>query len=77
MNAGVNPMTLVSTSPRGAHPGGTAALGEIVDDNLETIISGLFVADASVFPEAPGGPPLLTIIALAKRLAKYLLNERI
>lgn len=77
VNAGVNPMTLVSTSPRGAHPGGTAALGEIVDDNLETIISGLFVADASVFPEAPGGPPLLTIIALAKRLAKYLLNERI
>jgi choline dehydrogenase-like flavoprotein len=69
---GVNAKTLVSTSARGAHPGGTAAIGETVDTNLETNIKGLFVADASVFPSAPGAPPLLTIIALAKRLAKYL-----
>lgn len=75
--AGVESSTLVSTPPRGAHPGGTAAVGEVVDENLETDISGLFVADASVFPEAPGAPPILTIIALAKRLAKYLINERI
>jgi choline dehydrogenase-like flavoprotein len=77
MNAGVDSTSLVSTPPRGAHPGGTAALGNVVDENLETSISGLFVVDASVFPEAPGAPPVLTIIALAKRLAKYLLNERI
>ncbi len=77
MNAGVDSTSLVSTPPRGAHPGGTAALGNVVDENLETSISGLFVVDASVFPEAPGVPPVLTIIALAKRLAKYLLNERI
>lgn len=75
--AGVDPKTLVSTPPRGAHPGGTAAVGEVVDINLETEIPGLFVADASVFPEAPGAPPVLTIIALAKRLAKYLIYERI
>jgi choline dehydrogenase-like flavoprotein len=74
MNAGVDSTSLVSTPPRGAHPGGTAALGNVVDENLETSISGLFVVDASVFPEAPGAPPVLTIIALAKRLAKYLLN---
>ncbi len=77
MNAGVDSTSLVSTPPRGAHPGGTAAIGEVVDENLETKISGLFVVDASVFPEAPGAPPVLTIIALAKRLANYLLNERI
>jgi choline dehydrogenase-like flavoprotein len=75
--AGVDPRTLVSTPARGAHPGGTAAIGDVVDKNLETDISGLFVADASVFPEAPGAPPLLTIVALAKRLAKYLVNERV
>lgn len=77
IEAGVDPLTLVSTPPRGAHPGGTAAMGEVVNENLETEIRGLFVVDASVFPEAPGAPPVLTIIALAKRLAKYLLNDRI
>jgi choline dehydrogenase-like flavoprotein len=70
--SGVDAKTVVSTPARGAHPGGTAAIGETVDINLETDIKGLFVADASVFPWAPGAPPILTIIALAKRLAKYL-----
>jgi choline dehydrogenase-like flavoprotein len=70
--AGVDTHTLVSTPPRGAHPGGTAAIGDVVNKNLETEIEGLFVADASVFPEAPGAPPVLTIIALAKRLGKYI-----
>lgn len=73
--AGVDPKTLVSTHARGAHPGGTAAIGQVVNRNLETGIKGLYVADASVFPEAPGGPPVLTIIALAKRLSKYLIEK--
>ena len=73
--AGVNPETLVSTYARGAHPGGTAAIGDIVDTNLQTEIEGLYVADASVFPEAPGAPPVVTIIALAKRLAKHIINR--
>lgn len=73
--AGVNPKTLVSTYARGAHPGGTAAIGQVVNKNLETEIEGLYVADASVFPKAPGAPPVLTIIALAKRLSKYLANQ--
>ena len=70
--AGVDPKTLTSTIARGAHPGGTAAIGEVVDKNLETEVSGLFVADASVFPWAPGAPPVLTIAALAKRLGNYI-----
>lgn len=72
---GVSPNTIVSTIPRGAHPGGTAPIGEVVDNNLQTKISGLYVADASVLPESPGAPPILTIMALAKRLSKYLLNS--
>lgn len=72
--AGVSPDTLVSTPARGAHPGGTAAVGEVVDKNLETEIENLFVADASVFPRAPGAPPVLTILALAKRLAKHVVS---
>ena len=73
--AGVDPDTLVSTQARGAHPGGTAAVGEVVDKNLETEIEGLYVCDASVFPRAPGAPPVLTILALAKRLAKHVMNQ--
>ncbi|MGZ7050093.1 MAG: FAD-dependent oxidoreductase [Methanobacterium sp.] len=73
--AGVDPKTLVSTHARGAHPGGTAAIGQVVDKNLETEVEGLYVADASVFPQAPGAPPILTIIALAKRLSKYILER--
>lgn len=72
IKAGVDPKSIIITSPRGAHPGGTAPIGITVDKNHETKIKNLFVADASVLPEAPGLPPILTIIALSKRLAKIL-----
>ena len=73
--AGVDPKTIGSTVYRGAHPGGTAKIGEIVDSNLETDIKNLFVCDASVLPISPGKPPILTILALSKRLADYLKKE--
>ena len=73
--AGVDPTTIGSTVYRGAHPGGTAKIGEIVDSNLETEISNLYVCDASVLPISPGKPPILTILALSKRLADYLKNK--
>lgn len=62
---------VTSRRPRGAHPGGTAAIGEVVDNELKVKgCEGLFVCDASVFPETPGLPPILTIVALAKWLSK-------
>ncbi|RBQ22585.1 hypothetical protein ALNOE001_18250 [Candidatus Methanobinarius endosymbioticus] len=75
VEAGVDPKTIVSTHLRGAHPGGTAPIDAIVDKNLETEYKGLFVSDASVIPEAPGAPPILAILALAKRLSKYLIEK--
>lgn len=72
---GVDPSTISSTVYRGAHPGGTAAIGEVVDNNLETSIKGLFVDDASVLPISPGKPPILTILALSKRLADYIKKQ--
>ncbi len=54
---------------QGAHPGGTSAIGRVVDKDLQTEIENLYVCDASVLPVAPGLPPILTIVALAKRLA--------
>lgn len=73
--AGVDPNTIGSTVYRGAHPGGTAPIGKIVDSNQETEIKGLFVSDASVLPISPGKPPILTILALSKRLADYLIDK--
>ncbi|OQD58482.1 putative oxidoreductase [Methanobrevibacter arboriphilus JCM 13429 = DSM 1125] len=75
INSGVDPKSIISTNLRGAHPGGTAAIGEIVDLNLETKIKGLYVSDASVLPKAPGAPPILTILALSKKLSKHLISK--
>ena len=64
---------IVTKHPRGAHPGGTAAVGEVVDSELKVKgCEGLYVCDASVFPVTPGLPPILTIVAIAKWLGKRL-----
>jgi choline dehydrogenase-like flavoprotein len=70
IKAGADPKSIVVSKVQGAHPGGTAAIGKVVDKDLQTKVDGLFVCDSSVFPVTPGLPPILTIIALAKRLAK-------
>ena len=72
VKAGIDSKSIVVTKVQGAHPGGTAAIGRIVDKDLQTMVSNLFVCDGSVLPRAPGMPPILTIVALAKRLAKTL-----
>ena len=72
---GVDATTMTSTIFRGAHPGGTAAIGDVVDNNLKTEIDGLYVGDASVIPMSPGKPPILLILALALRLANHLIEE--
>lgn len=70
--AGAYESSFLVSKPQGAHPGGTAAIGEVVNERLETEAKGLYVCDGSVLPSSPGLPPILTIIALAKRLAKTL-----
>ncbi|HIQ38762.1 MAG TPA: GMC family oxidoreductase [Methanothermococcus okinawensis] len=57
---------------RGSHPGGTCAMGKVVDKNFETEVEGLYVCDASVFPESPGLPPILGIVAMGKKLGSIL-----
>ena len=56
----------------GTHPSGTVRIGTMLDTNLKSEIDGLFVCDASVFPEALDRPTVLTIIGLGKRLARHL-----
>jgi choline dehydrogenase-like flavoprotein len=56
----------------GTHPSGTVRIGDMVDTNLKTEVEGLYVCDASVFPEALDRPTVLTIIGLGKRLSRHL-----
>lgn len=70
--SGVNPETFVAAPLRGPHPRGTARIGVSVDKTLMTRIAGLYIADASVLPRAPGAPPILTIVALAKYAARLM-----
>ncbi len=72
LEAGVKKNSFVTTRPQGAHPSGTAAIGTVVNTDLKTEIDNLYVCDASVLPESPGMPPILTLVALAKRQAKIL-----
>ena len=65
----------VFVSPlRGTHPSATVRLGELVDQDLQMSVNGLYVCDASVFPEALGQPTVLTIISFARRLSRRLLE---
>ncbi len=68
VRAGCDPVSIVSTPPRGAHPAGTVRIGDQIDTDLQTPMAGLYVCDSSVLPERMGMPPVFTIVALAKRL---------
>jgi choline dehydrogenase-like flavoprotein len=72
-NAGAK--RIFSTWRLATHPGGSAKIGDVVDADLETEIDRLYVCDCSVIPEAWGQPPSFTILALAKRLSKYIARQ--
>jgi choline dehydrogenase-like flavoprotein len=72
--AGCAPDSIFTTPLRGTHPSGTVRIGEMLDTDLRTEVAGLYVCDASVFPEALARPTVLTIISLAQRLADHLIG---
>ncbi len=73
----MNAKGVVTLPHCGAHPCSTAAIGDIVDTNLETEIKNLYVCDASVFPRAMGLPVVWTVAAFGNRLAKHLCQQEI
>ncbi len=76
IQAGAEPSRIKRSKVQGAHPGGTARIGKVVNNDLQTRMENLYVCDASVFPSTPGLPPIITILALARRLADHLLNSK-
>jgi choline dehydrogenase-like flavoprotein len=69
---GADPHEVFRGTAHAGHPGGMLPLTEasaptVHDDRLP---ENLFVADATLFPTSLGNPPILTIIALAKRVAR-------
>lgn len=76
VRAGADPDGLLHAPLRGTHPSATVRVGHLLDAGLATEVGGLYVCDASAFPEALGRPTVLTIIGLARRLAARLLGAR-
>ena len=72
VKAGCDPNDIHHSGFVMGHPGGTVRVGELLDSNLQTRVENLYSCDTGVFPEAPGIPPALTIVVLAKRLARRL-----
>jgi choline dehydrogenase-like flavoprotein len=69
---GADPHEVFFGTVHAGHPGGMLPLTEasapaVHDDRLP---ENVFVADATLFPRSLGNPPILTIIALAKRVAR-------
>ena len=74
---GVDPASTFEGVVNGGHPGGTLPLTRssartLHDDRLP---ENVFVADATLFPRSLGLPPILTIVALAKRVARVILES--
>lgn len=76
VEAGAERDTIFMTPLRGTHPSGTVRIGTMLDENLQTETTGLYVCDASTFPEALDRPTVLTILGLGKRLARHLAQAR-
>ena len=59
------------------HPGGMLPLQAANAQNLhpDVLPENLYVADATLFPKSLGNPPILTIMALAKRISRVGMNN--
>lgn len=59
------------------HPGGMLPLTENEAETFHNpkLPENLYIADATLFPEALGNPPILTIMAMAKRVSKIIMER--
>jgi hypothetical protein len=59
------------------HPGGMLPLTEREADSLHhsTLPDNLYVSDATLLPRSLGNPPILTILALAKKVSRSCMSK--
>ncbi|MGV7929442.1 MAG: GMC family oxidoreductase N-terminal domain-containing protein [Spirochaetota bacterium] len=76
LRAGAGSSDMFTRPLMGTHPSGTVRIDTMLDRNLMTGVKGLYVCDASVFPESLDRPTVLTIIGLGKRLAAHILRQK-
>jgi ferredoxin len=69
---GVNPQDIFLGTLNAGHPGGMLPLSAADAETLHAgrLPANLYVADATLFPRSLGNPPILTILALARRVAR-------
>ncbi|HUT53830.1 MAG TPA: GMC family oxidoreductase N-terminal domain-containing protein [bacterium] len=73
LQAGVKKSSLWTAPVKAAHPGGSARIGHVVDNNLETRIKNCYVSDASVIPDELGTPVVLLSLCIGKYAAQRML----
>lgn len=69
---GAGPETLFFGTLNAGHPGGSLPLGPGTASTLHDprLPPNVYVADASLLPRSLGAPPILTVMALARRVAR-------
>ena len=74
LRMGANENDIFLGTLNAGHPGGMLPLTEKERDTLHDprLPENLYVADATILPRAMGNPPMLTIMALAKKIAAML-----
>jgi choline dehydrogenase-like flavoprotein len=70
--AGVDRGSLFFGMTNAGHPGGMLPLGPREAESLHSPLlpANVYVADATLIPESLGNPPILTILALARRVSR-------
>ena len=72
MQLGANPQDIILGTLNAGHPGGMLPLTSAEAETLHSPLlpDNLYVSDATILPQSLGLPPMLTIMAMAKRIAK-------
>ncbi len=74
---GIKPRKTFLGKLNAGHPGGMFPLSmrEATSFHSERLPENVYVADASLFPASLGNPPMLTIMAMAKRVSKIVMEK--
>ncbi len=77
VRCGADPADIFLGTLNAGHPGGMLPLTAADAESLHParLPADLYVADATLLPRSMGNPPILTILALAKRVARAAIEE--